>query len=604
MSANAGLRADDACYAPKLSRIWLDGSRLDVIKQRCHNRLTCRTLRRNNGRRDQPRLNNVKNLLNPLATLVLTAALSTALWFWLAKPVEIVAVPDGRFDCLSYVPTTLDQHPHVGPDYEVPAGLIESDLKALLPFTHCIRTYSSYGVQGKVLPIAAKLGLKVLLGVWIGDNEKRNKVEIDAALGVAEQYPEAVRAIVVGNEVMLRREMSGERLAGIIKSVKARTSLPVTYADIYEFWRRNPAIAEAVDMALVHVLPYWDDPTPVSIDDVQVQVRKVVDQMRASFPNKDIEIGEIGWPSAGRTRGYAVPNPVNQARFMREFTAQAGALGMRYNLIEAIDQPWKRGPEGTAGGYWGVLDQDRQLKFSLSEPVRAWPDWQQAALFSFSLSALFLIFLRLLCPAPDMRQSLGTGTIGAVTGTVLWMLYAQVQTLAVGVSGMAGAVYLMVIAAGGGFMLAALSAGLPGSWSKSPAPLASVIDGLKNRALTPEQIQGLLRWSVVLPAVMLAVLMAIDGRHRDFLTLAFILPAAALAVQFWRTDRNRASRAPEDAWVCLLLVISAPLAIDVPGNLEALGWTMACLLLAVPGLPALAAEIRRLSRILAPAGDE
>jgi len=203
-----------------------------------------------------------------------------------------------------------------------------------------------------------------------------------------------------------------------------------------------------------------------------------------------------------------------------------------------------------------------------------------------------------------MRQSLGAGTIGAVTGTVLWMLYAQVQTLAIGVSGMAGAVYLLVIAAGGGFMLAALSAGLSGSWSKSPAPLASVIDGLKNRALTPEQIHGLLRWSVVLPAVMLAVLMAIDGRHRDFLTLAFILPAAALAVQFWRPDRNRASRAPEDAWVCLLLVISAPLAIYLPGNLEALGWTMACLLLAVPGLPALAAEIRRLSRILAPTGDE
>ncbi|MEX0693362.1 MAG: hypothetical protein WD075_02860 [Rhodospirillales bacterium] len=549
-------------------------------------------------------MNYVRNLFYPLVTLVITVTLSSALWFWLGKPVDIVAVPDGRFDCLSYVPTTPDQHPHVSMDYDVPEGLIESDLKALLPFTHCIRTYSSYGVQGKILPIAARLDLKVLLGVWIGDNDKRNQVEIDAALAVAEKHPEAVRAIVVGNEVMLRREMSGERLAGIIKSVKARTSLPVTYADIYEFWRRNPVIAESVDMALVHVLPYWDDPTPVSIDDVQAQVRKVVDQMRSSFPDKDIEIGEIGWPSAGRTRGYAVPNRVNQAQFMREFTAQAGALGIRYNLIEAIDQPWKRGPEGTAGGYWGVLDQDRQLKFSLSEPVRAWPDWQQAALFSFSLSALFLILLRLIHPAPGLRQSLGAGMIGAATGTVLWMLYAQVQTLAVGVSGMAGTAYLMGIAAGGGLLLAASCAGLPGRWSVPAAPLASIIAGLSRRALTAAQILGLFRWAVLLPAVILAVLMAVDGRHRDFLTLAFMLPAAALAFQFWRTDRSRGSRTPEDAWMSLLLLVSGPLAIDVPGNFEAFGWAMTCLLLAVPGLPALAAEVRRLGRILSPDGEE
>ncbi|MEL0020232.1 MAG: hypothetical protein VW709_10175, partial [Rickettsiales bacterium] len=113
--------------------------------------------------------------------------------------------------------------------------------------------------------------------------------EIDAALKVAAQHPDAVRAIVVGNEVMLRREMTGERLAGIIESVKARTVHPVAYADIYEFWRRNPAVAQAADKLLVHVLPYWDDPTPVSIDDVQEQVRTVVDRMRAAYPHKDLE---------------------------------------------------------------------------------------------------------------------------------------------------------------------------------------------------------------------------------------------------------------------------------------------------------------------------
>ena len=59
-------------------------------------------------------------------------------------------VPNGRFQCLSYAPTTADGHPLMGADYQLPAGLIESDLMALSKLTGCVRTYSSYGVQQDV----------------------------------------------------------------------------------------------------------------------------------------------------------------------------------------------------------------------------------------------------------------------------------------------------------------------------------------------------------------------------------------------------------------------------------------------------------------------
>ncbi len=541
----------------------------------------------------------MKYFVIPLGAFVLAAAAITAFWFWQGRPVDIVAVPDGRFNCLSYVPTTPDNHPLVGPDYKVPDGLIENDLKALTTLTKCIRTYSSYGVQGEVLPVAAKLGIKVLLGVWIGENEKRNQIEIDAALKVANQYPDAVRAIVVGNEVMLRREMSGERLAGIIRSVKARTSLPVAYADIYEFWRRNPVIAEAADRLLVHVLPYWDDPTPVSIDDVQGLVRKVIDMMRATFPDKVVEIGEIGWPSAGRTRGYAVPGRVNQARFMREFTAQAGALGIHYNLIEAIDQPWKRAPEGTAGGYWGVLDANRLPKFSLTGPVREWPAWQAGAIFSVCLAGVFIGFVLARRKRPGALASLGIAGTGALSGTCLWMLYPQTQTMAVGVLGQIWAACLLTLAATGGIMLALQIAGLSDQRRSSTAPLSQVITGLRQGSLSTEQKLGLCRWLVLLPAVIMAVMMAVDGRHRDFLTLAFILPALAIFFQARSIAGADQSRPPEEAWGTLILLIAGPMAVDHFGNWEALGWAATCLVFAVPGLPALRAEISRLFRLFA-----
>lgn len=533
-----------------------------------------------------------------VTAFVLSSTVIAALWFWLGRPVELVAVASGRIDCLSYVPTHRGGHPLHGPDYTVPAQLIERDLAALRALTGCIRTYSTYGVQGEVLPVAAEMGLEVLLGIWIGADEERNRQEIDAALAAAARYPQAIRAIVVGNEVLLRREMTGQRLAGIINEVKARTTHPVAYADIYEFWRRNPVVAEAVDRALVHVLPYWDDPTPVSIDQVQALVRTILDDMRTSFPQARIEIGEIGWPSAGRTRGNAVPGRVNQARFVREFTAQAGALGMHYNLIEAIDQPWKRLPEGTVGGYWGILDSDREPKFALTGPVREWPHARAAAIFSMGTCALFLALAWLRGCRPRWLTAMGIAMSGAATGTCLWMLFNQVQTLAIGVSGQIWSGYLLIVAAAGGAFVAAQTAGLPPAYRRHPAPLASVFDAVRQRCFSPAQVLGLFQWTVLVPAAIVAVSLAVDGRHRDFLTLAFIPPAIALAIQAKLAASHARARTPESGWIALLLIVAGALAVDAPGNREAIAWAATCWLLALPGLPAVTAEFARLRRIL------
>lgn len=540
----------------------------------------------------------MRHLPASFCAFALAAFTAAAVWSWLARPIEIVAVPDGRFDCLSYVPALPSQNPLRRPDYKVPAALIERDLAALKPLTGCVRTYSSYGVQGEVLPVAARLGLQVLLGVWIGADDDRNRVEIDAALEVAARHPAAVRAIVVGNEVLLRREMTGDRLAGIIDSVKARTPHPVAYADIYEFWRRNPVVADAADRLLLHVLPYWDDPTPVAIDEVQAHARSIVERMRATYPEKTVEIGEIGWPSAGRARGGAAPSTVNQARFVREFAAQAEAVGVPYNLIEAIDQPWKRGPEGTVGGFWGILDADRAPKFALSGPVREWPDARGAAIVSTLLAAMFLGAAWVAGRRPGFPAALGIALSGTATATCLWMLHAQTQAVAIGVGGLLWAGFLHLIAAAGGLLLGLQAAGLPAAWQWAPAPLAGLVAACRRRQPTPTVWLGLFRWSVLFPATILSVLMAVDGRHRDFLTLAFVLPALALAMQAWRHRHEAVDRSAETAWASAMLIVAGPLAVDAPGNGEAIAWAGTCLLLASPGVPAIVAELRRLGLAL------
>ena len=544
----------------------------------------------------------MRRFLISLGVFAAVASAVTALWAWLGRPVEMADVPGGRFDCLSYVPTTATGHPLMGPDYDLPSGLIERDLETLSKLTDCVRTYSSYGVQAGVLPAAAKLGMKVLLGVWIGTEDKRNRIEIAAALRVAARHPEAVRAIVVGNEVLLRREMTCQRLAGIIQSVKARTPLPVAYADVFDFWERHPAVAEAVDLMLIHVLPYWDDPAPRSVRAAQDGVRATVARARAVFPDARIEIGETGWPSAGRTRGAGVPSRVNQARFLREFAAQARTLGVPYNVVEAVDQPWKRVPEGTVGGFWGVLDADRAAKFPLSGPVREWPDWPLAAGFSTALCLLFLAGLSMSARTVRPAAVLKVGLAGGATGTCLWMLAAQVEAAAIGLLGGLAGVYLLVLAAGGGVLLAAQAARMPLIETLRPAPLGEVLEGLRRRRLSHEQVLGLIRWAVLLPAGILALALAADGRHRDFLPLAFVLPGLALAVLTWRGRGARTGR-PEDAWIAVLLAVTGLLAVDASGNLEALAWAGTCLLLALPGLPAALGELRFLGRALAAQGQ-
>ena len=509
------------------------------------------------------------SLFSPLAALLLVGSVSVSVWAWMGRTVDLPEVPGGRLECLSYTPSQGNGSP-LDPDYVVPPGLIEADMERLKAMTGCIRTYSSLGRQGDVVTAAANAGLKVLVGIWIGPKDETNEKEIGRALELSAAHPEAVRALVIGNEVLLRREMSGERLAGIIRSVKARTTAQVTYADIYEFWRRNPVVAEAVDVMTIHVLPYWDDPTPVSIDEVQAHVRRIIEGAQATFPGKTLQIGEIGWPSAGRTRGGAAPSLVNEARFLREFARQADSLGVPYNIIEAVDQPWKRLPEGTVGGYWGVLDQDRTPKFALSGPVSEWPSWRWAALATVQGAALALGAALILRRKLSFPRWLGTAGAGAATVGLLVAFAAQAYAFVLGPLAAVWSLYLGGLALLGGAIVAGACAGISLPGAKAALRY---------------------RWAVLAPVAVSALAMAVDGRHRDFLTLALLMPAIALLV--WKPKHQDTS--PAEGWLGLAFLVSGPLAVDYIGNREALAWAACCLLLAWGQRDQIVAEVKRLA---------
>ncbi len=325
----------------------------------------------------------------PLALLLISLGAIAAVWWWLATPITLARAPidpNAKLQCVSYAPFRNGQTP-LNSSIVISAAQVEQDLAQLARVTDCIRTYSIENGQDIIAGLARKAGLKVIQGIWLSSNRFKNLNQISTVVRLTREYPDTITAVVAGNEVLLRGEMTVNDLAAIIRSVKSQVAVPVTYADVWEYWLKNREIADAVDFITIHILPYWED-FPIRAKFAAAHVDSIRQQLAVAYPGKEILIGETGWPSEGRMREGALPSRTNQARVVSEILGLAARENFRVNLIEAYDQPWKRQLEGTVGGYWGLFDSvRRQLKYPPGEPISNFPlwKWQMAAGMVLSL---------------------------------------------------------------------------------------------------------------------------------------------------------------------------------------------------------------------------
>ncbi len=347
-----------------------------------------------------------------VAVLICIAAAHAALWGLLRDRRE---APDfhGILPSVSYAPFEGTAHPDV--DNIPTAEKIRADLRKLSQLTRAIRLYSSTGGVELVPPIANEFGLKVTVGAWIDKNPDRNEREIQAAVDLAKHNSNVI-GIVVGNETIYRGEQKVDDLIELIQRVKKQVNIPVTTGEIWNIWRDNPKLAYAVDFIAAHVLPYWENYTDKQAVE-QAMYRYGL--LRQTFPGKRVVIAEFGWPSAGYNLGVAIPGPFEQAVTLRNFVARAAAVGMDYNIVEAIDQPWKFF-EGGVGPYWGILNAAREPKFAWTGPVLDPDYWKLATIALLVGILLSLPILRLNRPRV-MQAALLSATangVGAWVATV------------------------------------------------------------------------------------------------------------------------------------------------------------------------------------------
>jgi exo-beta-1,3-glucanase (GH17 family)/cellulose synthase/poly-beta-1,6-N-acetylglucosamine synthase-like glycosyltransferase len=337
-----------------------------------------------------------RGLFNPSTWMALGLAAATSFGLWsLANQPQPMPGYDGEIGGLAFSPYHRGESPEAN---QIPTtDEIRSDLALAARTTSRIRTYTVEGAMAEMPRLAAEYPLRVTLGSYLNPSVAHDDLEVSRLIETANANPNVDR-VLVGNEVLLREDLTTPQLINYIKQVKQGVHVPVSTAEPWHVWIKHPELAASVDYITVHLLPYWEG---VPAQGAVTEIMNRLDQVQRAYPNKHVVIGEVGWPSNGVAIGAAHASRVNQALVMRQFFEVAQKRHLDYFVMEAFDQPWKTSFEGRAAGYWGMFDLDRAPKWSMTGPVTenpGWAGWAAGGVLGAVLMAGLLLSRR-----PDIR---------------------------------------------------------------------------------------------------------------------------------------------------------------------------------------------------------
>ncbi len=357
------------------------------------------------------------NIFADLLVALAFAVVTFSLWGFFNRPLPEPPWPE-RIKGFSFSPYRTGQDGRTG--VHPSQREIKADLELLSGKTQAVRTYTVEGPLALIAPLAKPMGINVTQGIWISDDLVRNRREIELGKMLAWTNRNVVR-VIVGNEVMLREDIPKEDLYAYLDEVREAVWQPVSTAEPWHVWVKNPELVEHVDFIAVHMLPFWEG---IHVEQAVAYTIEKIELLQQTFPDKQIIIGEVGWPSNGRTRLDAVASPANEAMFLRRFLHEAEKRNYVYYVMEAFDQPWKTSFEGAVGAYWGVFDSRRQPKFPFSAPVVPVAHWKIVA--GLSVLVALIIMTLMLFDSRALRKRgrsfLAVTAFAAATAAV-WVVY-------------------------------------------------------------------------------------------------------------------------------------------------------------------------------------
>lgn len=232
-------------------------------------------------------------------------------------------------------------------------------MKIIKPYTDWVRSFSCTEGNEHIPIIAKEMGLKTLVGGWLGNDKDINAREMEGLIKLAKDGYVDIAA--VGNEVLYRKDLSKEELLEHIVAVKkAIPNIPVGYVDAYYEFGVHPEIVDVSDVILANCYPYWEGcPFEYSLTHMQ----QMYAQATAAAKGKKVIITETGWPSEGGRLNGAIATKQNAMAYFVNTQVWCQEENIEVFYFSSFDESWKAGPEGDVGAFWGLWDKNEMLKY-------------------------------------------------------------------------------------------------------------------------------------------------------------------------------------------------------------------------------------------------
>lgn len=242
---------------------------------------------------------------------------------------------------------------------QLSAEQVRERLAIVAPSVRWVRTFSCTDGNQHAPRIAHEMGMKTLVGAWLGKDPEKNEAEIRGLVELARAGHADLLA--VGNEVLYREDLGEDELIAAIRRVKeAAPGIPVGYVDAYYLFTGHPKLVEACDVLLVNCYPFWEY---CSLEHSLGYMQEMVARVERVSQGKRVVISETGWPSAGAALGGAVPSEENALLYFLNTVKWTQDAGIDVFYFSAFDEEWKATHEGDRGVYWGLWDQSGRLKY-------------------------------------------------------------------------------------------------------------------------------------------------------------------------------------------------------------------------------------------------
>lgn len=232
-------------------------------------------------------------------------------------------------------------------------------MSIIKPHTKWVRSFSCTEGNEWIPIVAKEMGIKTLVGAWLGNDPAINQREIEGLIQLAKDG--FVDIAAVGNEVMYRNDLTEDELLTFINHVKTQLPhVPVGYVDAYYEFTEHPDITEACDVILCNCYPFWEGcPFDNSLD----YMKDMYNQAKAAANSKEVIITETGWPSHGENTKGAQPSEKSARDYFINTQLWSANDNIPVFYFSSFDESWKVGAEGVVGAYWGIWDKNENLKF-------------------------------------------------------------------------------------------------------------------------------------------------------------------------------------------------------------------------------------------------